>query len=468
MPASRPIRPARSRLTTALAAIGAGAILVSAAAPVGAANPSGFKTSQAPMLTGVGGTSVRPLLTAGEALPGGYRFEALPDGIAVRERGQGRLDVFVNHETSTVPFPWAYTGSGTGMAVPTKANSQNDFDNSQLSHLVLNQHSGGILSGSMAIDSSANYQRFCSNFLADEEQGFDRPIVFTNEEATDFVSRTGTAWPAPQSEPPSEQAGVVVAYDVRTGQYRSIYGMGRHNHENSVAIPGFDELVLLSGDDTFTSNPAQSQVYAYIADDTDAVWNDEGSLWGFRADDSATYNDYYDFPVGASFSIPGEFVEIDRADAVGTQAAPEADSPTNGVFQFVRIEDIAYDRTNPNVVYLADSGRGQTGLPGPGKSTNGRITEDGPRPRKPAGRPLALDPDRGRRQPGEDPRRDPPAGQPRDDRQQPPHHRGPGQQSAVPVRNHRSECHYRANLALRSHERDRDEDGRRARQPGRR
>ena len=34
-----------------------------------------------------------------------------------------------------------------------------------------------------------------------------------------------------------------------------IYGMGRHNHENDVAIPGFDKLVVMSGDDTFTSGP---------------------------------------------------------------------------------------------------------------------------------------------------------------------------------------------------------------------
>ena len=39
------------------------------------------------------------------------------------------------------------------------------------------------------------------------------------------------------------------------GEYHTIYGMGRHNHENDVAIPGFDDLVVLSGDDTFTSGP---------------------------------------------------------------------------------------------------------------------------------------------------------------------------------------------------------------------
>ena len=40
----------------------------------------------------------------------------------------------------------------------------------------------------------------------------------------------------------------VVAIDEKNGKVKPIWGMGRHNHENSVAIPGYDELVVLSGD----------------------------------------------------------------------------------------------------------------------------------------------------------------------------------------------------------------------------
>ena len=35
----------------------------------------------------------------------GFRFEAIPDGISVRP-GAGRVDLYVNHETSKVPFPF--------------------------------------------------------------------------------------------------------------------------------------------------------------------------------------------------------------------------------------------------------------------------------------------------------------------------------------------------------------------------
>jgi hypothetical protein len=50
-------------------------------------------------------------------------------------------------------------------------------------------------------------------------------------------------------------------------------------------------------------------------------------------------------------------------------------SQLNNVFQFVRVEDIAYDKRSgyENVVYVVDSGRGTAGSPQAGRSTNGRV-----------------------------------------------------------------------------------------------
>ena len=46
----------------------------------------------------------------------------------------------------------------------------------------------------------------------------------------------------------------------------------------------------LSGDDTFTA--PSSQLYMYLADTTDAIWADKGSLWAFRVthDDDGKVN----------------------------------------------------------------------------------------------------------------------------------------------------------------------------------
>jgi|Tabmets5t2r1_1033131.scaffolds.fasta_scaffold09019_2 hypothetical protein len=414
----------RRRTLVACAALAA-AVSVSAASAVASGGDSGFRTAQPSMLTAVKpGVQITPLLTVGDALPSGFRFEAIPDGISVRTRGQGRVDLFVNHETSKVPFPYNATA-------PTAANGENDFDNAQVSRLILNQRSAGVLNGSFVISGRSGYQRFCSNYLATAKEGFDREILFTNEESPDYVYRQEASWPATPGDPAEEEAGLVVALDVRTGKHRPIYGMGRHNHENNVAIPGYGHPVVFSGDDTFTSGPltdplntsaklapAQSQLYSYIAPGTDELLADEGDLWAFVSDTPGVRN-YYDVAPGSGTEVTGHFIKVPKDIATGknpdgselkaadkgyplpptdgswqldlrfatTPPGPGIDGPQwvleywsdlNNVFQFVRVEDIAYDKRPGmgNVVYIVDSGRGRTAaqsLDTNFRSTNGRV-----------------------------------------------------------------------------------------------
>ena len=180
----------KKRKRIALLACAVAAISVAGATAAFAGdNDSGFKTEQPAMLSPVmAGVQIEPLLTVGDVLPSGYRFESIPDGISLRTRGQGRVDLFVNHETSKVPFPY-------NTAAPTAANGENDFDNAQVSRLILNQHSAGVLNGSFVIPSSGGFQRFCSNYLATAKEGFDRDILFTNEESPDYVLRQEDSWP---------------------------------------------------------------------------------------------------------------------------------------------------------------------------------------------------------------------------------------------------------------------------------
>jgi hypothetical protein len=404
------------------ALVAALAALSPAAAP--AKQKSGFKTSKPPMLTPVkAGATVTPLLTVGDTLTSGYRFEAIPDGISLLNRGSQKVNVFINHETGKVPFPWSATGGNT------EANAENDFDNSQLSRLTLNRETAGVLRGSFAIDSSSGFQRFCSNYLATKAEGFSRNILFTNEESPDYVFRQEDSWPPPIGDPNEEEAGVVIALDSKSGKHHPIYGMGRHNHENSVPIPGYGHPVVLSGDDTFTSGPllgvadtpdvpAQSQLYSYMAKNTNDVLKDKGDLWAFVSDTPGV-KDYYDVPPGSQVPVTGHFVKVPRNIATGKnpdgseiqsedvgypeppnngtwQAEPRWQQPPpvpgvdgpqwvlqhwsdlNDVFQFVRVEDIAYDKRPGmgNVVYIADSGRGRTAsqsLDTPFRSTNGRV-----------------------------------------------------------------------------------------------
>jgi hypothetical protein len=219
----------------------------------------------------------------------------------------------------------------------------------------------------------------------------------------------------------------VVAFDVRTGGQRPIYGMGRHNHENSVPVPGYGHPVVLSGDDTFTSGPltevfpagavpAQSQLYSYIAPSTKKLLADKGDLWAFVSDTPGVRN-YYDVTPGSGQVVTGHFIKVPRDIATcrnpdgselkaadkgyppppangswqtdlrsptplgidGPQWVLEYWSDINNVFQFVRVEDIAYDKRpgKGNIVYIADSGRGRRADQSQDtpnfRSTNGRV-----------------------------------------------------------------------------------------------
>jgi len=383
----------------------------------------GFKTAQPSMLIPIkAGITVTPLLTVGDDV-GTYQFEAIPDGISVRPIAGGLVELYVNHETSKVPFPY-----NPGLWTQDPGESQSDFDNAQVSKLILDAATADTLSGSFVIPSSGGFQRFCSNYLATSKEGFTKDILFTNEESPDYSLRQEDSWPPTLSDPNQEENGVVLALDVAAGTYQPIYGMGRHNHENDVAIPGFDKLVVLSGDDTFTSGPlsdplsttnplaalapSQSQLYSYQAGNTKNILADKGDLWAFVSDDPA-FDDYYDFTPSSTQSVSGRFIKVPRniatgknkdgseitAADVGYPAPPndgtwQRDLRTNNtvgidgpqwvleywsqlhnVFNFVRVEDIAYDKRQGmgNVVYVVDSGRGTAGVSQAGRSSNGRV-----------------------------------------------------------------------------------------------
>ncbi len=312
-----------------------------------------------------------------------------------------------------------------------------------MSRLVLGKHDASVLSGSYVIPSSANYQRFCSSFLATKKHGFERDLLFTNEEATDFVYRTGTAWPLNEPADPRvpEQAGVVVAYDVESGAHKTIYGMGRHNHENSVALPGYGSPAVLSGDDTFSA-PQRRSCTSTRRRRAAETWSDDGRALGPRLRQSG----------GQRLRRPhrrriglGQVRVRPGGDRQGRATPLENWSNANNVFQFIRVEDIAYDRrsrawsTSPTRVSHAPSRPRPGASAGPrhaGPYPNGRIFRLELDAKDPTiGR--AVDPDRrGRRWRlhGRADRWAGPAsaGQPRDHREEPPDPEDPGSQPAIP------------------------------------
>ena len=359
---------------------------VLAAAALVIALPAGAGGVTASYVTSTGaiaGVSFVPLINSGDTAFGDL-FEGIPDGIgAVSTVGGGHptyVDLFVNHEQSRVPFG--------GFA---------DFNDSSVTRVRLDIASKSIIDMEVALPSSAGFIRFCSSTLV--SGGFAHPMLFTNEESNDPLNIPGGAtYGADPFYSPNNyrQAGYTVALDTVTGAFSPIPGMGRHNHENQVLIPGWDNtFAFLSGDDTFTA--PGSQLYMYLANSGAGVLSDQGHLWGFQvtsknhkkvdpADPFNHANDYLDVAPGDT--VGGRFIQVPDDIAAGTtsaepQAGLEAWSNANNVFQFVRVEDIAYDPDSPRTVYFADTGTtrlaesASTGrlvrLGSGGTNSNGRI-----------------------------------------------------------------------------------------------
>jgi hypothetical protein len=297
------------------------------------------------------GSSLTPIISVGERV-GDFTFEGIPDGIGLAPAANGKVQVFVTHEQSRVPF------LGTA-----------DFEDSSVSKLVLDRRAR-VRWADVALPPSAGFIRFCSAFMAGPAEGFKRYTFFANEESNDVIDvPDGATYGPDPSVAPQRQAGYAVVYDVRSGRYTQVAGMGRLNHENSVVIPGrWRRHSIWTTDDTFTAGT--SQLYMYLTGSRKDLFRDRGSLWAFqvtRTDEGRVApfdpfneaNDYLDIQPGDDWK--GRFIRVPSDIARGEtdqrpQDALEQWSNENNVFQFIRLEDVATDDHHPRTVYVADTG----------------------------------------------------------------------------------------------------------------
>lgn len=357
--------PRRRTRAAAVAAVLALTLAVPAASL--GKGPSGFRTDVEAYLTPTSPSiQVIPLITVGEdADVGGYVFEGIPDGIGIAPVAGSRtlMDVYVSHEQSTVAF-----------------RGERDHQDSSVSRLridVSRPNEPVITDASVPLGPEEGFIRFCSAFMAGPEHGFANYTFLLNEESNDVLPvPAGAVYGSDPSVAPNRQAGYAVYLDTVTGVFDALPNQGRHNHENTVIVPGgWGSIVALSGDDTFTfpstqARPNLSQLYMGLSVNETAFKADDSTLWAFRVTDTGAAgfdpanpqndgNDYFEIGSGDDWS--GEFIPVPGSIARGETADRPQDaledwSNANNVFQFIRVEDIAYDRTNPRVVYVADTG----------------------------------------------------------------------------------------------------------------
>ena len=366
----------------------AGAMVLVTATPASAEN--GYLTDEVPYITLTGDGTVTAIINSGDVV-NDVEFQGLPDGVGIVPGADGTVDVYVAHEQTTVPF----FGSA-------------DFEDASVAKLTLSTSDGSVLGAEVVVSPDLGYLRFCSAGVVGPAEGFSTYTFFTGEETNDIVDVPADAPYGPDPAlAPQRQGGYVVALNTETGDSAPIAGMGRLNHENTIALPGYNQIAMLTTDDTFSA--ATSQLYMYLANHESHVWQDKGSLWAFqvtRTDDGAVdaydpfngANDYLDIQPGDDWQ--GKFIRVPKEIARGEtgdapQDALENWSNENNVFQFIRLEDLAYDKNDPSIVYVADTGASRV-VPNPatgrmyrpsgqGQADNGRIFKfefDAKNPRK--------------------------------------------------------------------------------------
>ncbi len=309
--------------------------------------------------------TVTPIISVGEEVDG-VMFEGIPDGIGIVDGPSvGTINAFVSHEQSTVPF-----------------RDERDFQDASVTKWTIDTATNKVVGAEVAISADNGYLRFCSAAIAGPNEGFSTPVYFANEETNDIVDvPAGAPYGADPATAPQRQGGYTVVLDTETGDFTQVAGMGRLNHENTIGLPGYNQIALLTTDDTFTATT--SQLYLYLANQESHVWQDKGSLWAFQvthkngvavdqADPFNGANDYLD--LGVDDEMKGKFIRVPKEIARGTTAEPPQDalenwSNDNNVFTFVRLEDAAVDKNDPSVVYVADTGASRV-VPNP---ATGRI-----------------------------------------------------------------------------------------------
>src|SRR5262245_5981225 len=325
------------------------------------------------------GAVLTPIITTGQqvqltgAPPGTlYRFLGIPDGLGGSATGPNELTLYCNHE---------FTQTNSGPAGPLLSGAR-------VSELKINfaPFTASIASARNAIQNvyageppvlvppaTARFARFCSGYLGGPWSGLDQPIYFCGEEVAGAATFDG-------------QGGSAVA--IVGGDLYQLPRVGHATWENVIVLPytGSKTAVVATED----AGSLTSQVYMYAGDKQAGAADvlsrnglNNGQLFVLAWEDAA-HKDEATFTLKGS-TTPVRWVQVNYAQ---NDAGLEAQSQAVGSFNFVRIEDICYDKVTPGVMYFVTTG--SPGSPNPlGRLY--RLNVDPTNPTGPSSLTLLLD-----------------------------------------------------------------------------
>ena len=304
---------------------------------------------------------VTPLLSVGDTVPLAtdrskqFQMLGIPDGLGRTGVRNGKFTLWMNHELRydvlTEHIIGAPNNRGS-LVSEFKISTAGEILSGRRAYVSSFLENEYIGPAAQEDNETPAFGRFCSMTVVGKSHGFDRRIVFTNEE-TDTPDVQDTFDPL---------GGSTVAIFGRAAY--ALPDFGHHAKENTVFMKGTgDRTVALSLEDGPVT--PDSQLYMYVGTKKPKSLSpltrnglDNGTLYVFAPVDPATPTEN-EFGVTQG-TLEGTWVEVPNAGAM-TDVELEEASDALGAFGFIRIEDGDFSKTHPGDFFFVTTGAPNTG-----------------------------------------------------------------------------------------------------------
>lgn len=353
-----------------LCALSTMGIAVAASPALAGQGPS---SSQTPYVVGTGaGASFTSVLTVGDSI-GGYQMVGIPDGIGLIDNGDGTVQVLLNHEitkSQSIVRDHGFAGSFVSSWNVTKSNltvnaGDDLIKNLSLSDIQAADSTGGTNALQMSRLCSADLPAVTAFYNPVSGLGTTERIFMNGEE----IGTEGRAFGH-------------VATGANAGQSYQLPRLGRFSWENSVASPTASNSTVVMGLDDTTPG----QVYMYVGTKTNAgsevdrAGLTNGSLYGLTIPSlpaGPANNETRSTALGAAKGVAVAANFVNKGNVTGqTGVTIQANSEAQGVTEFLRPEDGAWDPNSPNDFYFVTTDRFNNPVPNEGRSRLYKITFD--------------------------------------------------------------------------------------------
>ncbi|MBB6051275.1 alkaline phosphatase PhoX [Armatimonas rosea] len=285
------------------------------------------------------------ILTVGDSI-GGYNLVGTPDGQGAYSNGDGTFTLLVNHELSASAGVTRAHGSAGAFVSQWNISANNN---------TLTVNSGRDLATSVTVSTgTSTVSRLCSA---------DLPVTSAFYNAATGLGTQNRIFMNGEENGTAGRAFAWIATGPDARKTFELPHLGKFSWENSVANPFAQDKTLVMGTDDSTPG----QTYLYVGTKTSTGTDIEkagltnGSLYGIKVGNFATEDRTTPFGGLGKGGSTG-FSLFSFGDVSGTTGATlQTTSVTNGVTEFLRPEDGAWDPSNPNDFYFVTTDRFNTG-----------------------------------------------------------------------------------------------------------